>query len=166
VVTDHTYWREVEAQGGRGRSGGYFSSSSSGGSHILSLSNVSVSQPIDALRNLLYESKRLRHSQMRKMTKNNTRQSPRPIQPSPLPRLNVPVLMGVNADEGVMFVYTAYPTRMTKQIFLLVLFSLFRISTPAVLKVSLYGVYLYYAYLHYDAYYAYYLFMMHTIHIM
>lgn len=52
-----------------------------------------------------------------------------------LQRLQIPVLMGNNAHEGTLFVFTAYPARMTKLVFSALVLSMFRTSALAVLRI-------------------------------
>lgn len=49
-------------------------------------------------------------------------------------RANVPVLIGTNTDEGVVFVYSAFGFRMNRLTYLLLVVLFFRASAPAVLK--------------------------------
>ncbi|KAJ1417020.1 Alpha/Beta hydrolase protein [Ochromonadaceae sp. CCMP2298] len=83
VVTDSSYYREVRLRPGP-------------------LSNVTVRQPIDALKDLR--------------------------------KLDVPVIIGSNSHEGTVFVFTAYPTRMTKIIYQALVFSFFRGAAVKVLR--------------------------------
>lgn len=55
-----------------------------------------------------------------------------------LQKLDVPVILGSNAHEGTVFVYSAYPGRMAKLIYQALVFSFFRESAPKVLKMYSY----------------------------
>lgn len=49
-------------------------------------------------------------------------------------RLDIPIIIGTTADEGTVFVFTAFPTRMNKFIYQLLVFSFFRTSALAVMR--------------------------------
>eukprot|EP01039_Chlorochromonas_danica_P010261 gene10261-11356_t len=51
-----------------------------------------------------------------------------------LHQLDIPVLLGSNHDEGTIFVFSAYPTRMNKLIFMTLMISMFRTAAMAVLR--------------------------------
>eukprot|EP01035_Chromulina_nebulosa_P018325 gene18325-24015_t len=51
-----------------------------------------------------------------------------------LQQLDIPIVIGTNSHEGTVFVYTAYPTRMIKLVYQILVFSFFRTSAPKVLK--------------------------------
>jgi len=87
VVTDQFFWREYRLRPGP-------------------ISNITVRQPIEAMKMLIDANK----------------------------RLDVPVIMGTTSHEGTVFVFTAYPTRMPKIIYQAAIFSFFRTSAPRVLK--------------------------------
>jgi hypothetical protein len=57
-----------------------------------------------------------------------------------LQKLDVPVILGSNAHEGTVFVYSAYPGRMAKLIYQALVFSFFRESAPKILKMYNYLV--------------------------
>lgn len=44
-------------------------------------------------------------------------------------------LLGTNTHEGTVFVFTAYPTRMTKIVYQALVFSFFRASAPKILRI-------------------------------
>ena len=52
-----------------------------------------------------------------------------------LRRADIPVIIGTNSHEGTVFVFTAFPTRMPKLLYQTVVFSFFRGSSGAVLKI-------------------------------
>lgn len=52
-----------------------------------------------------------------------------------LRRADVPVIIGTNAHEGTVFVFTAFPARMPKLVYQAVVFSFFRGSSGAVLRI-------------------------------
>lgn len=87
VMTDQNYWREYRLRPGPE-------------------SNITVRQPIEALRDLVRLGK----------------------------RLDVPVLIGTTKDEGRVFVFSAYPTHMPKIVYQAAMFSFFRGSALRVLK--------------------------------
>ena len=49
-------------------------------------------------------------------------------------RFDIPIIMGTTTDEGTVFVFTAYPTRMTKFVYRAVVIGFFRAAAPRVLK--------------------------------
>jgi carboxylesterase type B len=49
-----------------------------------------------------------------------------------LRRVDIPVLMGTNSHEGTVFVYTAFPHRMPKPVYLTLILSFFRTTAPRV----------------------------------
>lgn len=51
-----------------------------------------------------------------------------------LRKLNVPIIMGTNSHEGIVFVYTAWPRRMVKFLYQAIVLSFFRESAPQILK--------------------------------
>jgi carboxylesterase type B len=51
-----------------------------------------------------------------------------------LNRLDIPVLLGTNKHEGHVFVFTAFPTRMNKFIYHMLLFSFFRTAAPQIMR--------------------------------
>lgn len=51
-----------------------------------------------------------------------------------LKKLHIPVILGNNADEGTMFVFSAFPARMAKVVFQAYILSFFRASAPGVLR--------------------------------
>jgi carboxylesterase type B len=87
VVTDQHYWREYRLRPGPE-------------------SNITVRQPIEAMRDLLRLGK----------------------------KLDVPVVMGTTKDEGRVFVFTAFRTHMPKIVYQAVVVSFFRGSALRVLK--------------------------------
>lgn len=87
VVTDQHYWREYRLRPGPE-------------------SNITVRQPIEAMRDLVALGK----------------------------RLDVPVIIGTTKDEGRVFVFTAFRASMPKLVYQAVVFSFFRGSALRVLK--------------------------------
>lgn len=83
VITDSSYQREARLRPGP-------------------VSNVTVRQPLQALRDLR--------------------------------RLDVPVIIGSNSHEGIVFVFTAFPTRMPKPLYQAVVVSFFRTHALQILK--------------------------------
>ncbi len=83
VITDSSYQREARLRPGP-------------------LSNVTVRQPLQALRDLR--------------------------------RLDVPVIIGSNSHEGIVFVFTAFPTRMPKPLYQALVVSFFRTHALQILK--------------------------------
>lgn len=51
-----------------------------------------------------------------------------------LKRLHIPIIVGNNADEGTMFVFSAFPARMAKVVFQAYIISFFRAAAPGVLR--------------------------------
>jgi len=60
------------------------------------------------------------------------------MQPIPslreLQNMDIPIIMGTNSHEGTVFVYTAFPTKMTKPLYLALVISFFRRAAGKVLK--------------------------------
>jgi carboxylesterase type B len=79
--------------------------------------------------NLYYREVRLRHGPSSNITVRQPMETMNELR-----KLNVPILMGTNSHEGIVFVYTAWPRRMIKPLYQAVVWSFFRESAIRVLR--------------------------------